>query len=134
MFFLTIFFYCVSFLQKFKVDIAELYDFYSSFSASEVLSVAPDLTPHYAHVLRFHRATRPDSPAGRPGARTQGFNTGVVLFDLDRMRGSELYRNVTSPDAVDSLAEKYQFRSHLGDQCMFSLLGENGYLFPFLRN
>ena len=75
-----------------------------------------DLAPHYYHVLRFYRELNPGTHVGDPG-RFQGFNTGVVLFNLDRMRQSELYNSLVENKngMVDQLAEKYKFRSHLGE-------------------
>ena len=55
----------------------------------------------------------------------QGFNTGVVLFDLAKIKGNLKYNqyidNIMNSTSV--LADKYIFRSHLGDQCFFTLLG-----------
>ena len=99
-----------------------------------VMALSVDLAPHYMLVLRFFREKNPGTEMGSPG-RFQGFNTGVVLFDLDRMRASEKYnRHALNRDgAVEKLAGKFEFRSHLGDQCLFSLLGlEHPELFKIL--
>jgi len=50
----------------------------------------------------------------------------VVLYHLGKMRASEEYVRLAGNEdgVVVALAEEYQFRSHLGDQCMFSLLGK----------
>ncbi len=89
-----------------------------------VAGVGLDLSVHYRHVLRFHRERNPGSVLGAPG-RFQGFNTGIVLFDLRRMRNNHVYlthANNTN-DVTAALADRLQFRSHLGDQCFFTLLG-----------
>lgn len=85
-----------------------------------LIGVGNDLAPHYYHVLRFFRESHPGTLIGDPG-RFQGFNTGVVLFNLDKMRKSELYNSIVENKAgiVDKLAEKYQFKSHLGKQRQF---------------
>ena len=61
---------------------------------------------------------------GEPGP-LQGFNTGVVLFHLDRIQENVKYNqyidNVLNSTSI--LADKYLYRSHLGDQCFFTLLG-----------
>ena len=74
--------------------------------------------------LRRYRQQNPDTQIGEPG-QFQGFNTGVVLYNLQRMRENEIYNQyVDNVDGIlDKLAEKYLFRSHLGDQCFFTLLG-----------
>ncbi len=101
----------------FRVDIAKLHSLFDDFSGAEVMGVGPDLAPHYYHVLRFYREANPGTDIGSPG-RFQGFNTGVVLYDLDRMRGSAVYKAYTTNEGgcVDKLAEKYVYKSHLGDQ------------------
>ena len=75
-------------------------------------------------VLKQYRQQNQDTMLGEPG-RFQGFNTGVVLYNLQRMRENDKYNQyVDNVDGVlDTLAEKYTFRSHLGDQCFFTLLG-----------
>ena len=74
--------------------------------------------------MKKYRQQNPNTNIGEPG-RFQGFNTGVVLYNLQRMRENEQYNQyVDNVDGViDKLAEKYSFRSHLGDQCFFTLLG-----------
>ena len=100
---------------KFRVDVAELFRQYEEFDADQMIGVGSDLAPHYYHVLRFYRESNPGTEIGKPG-RFQGFNTGVVLFNLDRMRRSELYNSLVEnrDGIVDKLAQKYQFKSHLG--------------------
>ncbi len=116
---------------RFMIPIEELYDHFNAFESSAVMGVAPDLSHHYMWALREFRNRTPDTKVGEPG-RMQGFNTGVVLMDLTRMRSSRLYNKYVALDLydetsttlpVDELAEKYSFSSHLGDQCFFSLLG-----------
>ena len=51
-----------------------------------------------------------------------GFNSGVLLLDLDRMRKSELYNSLITADRVKSLTGKFHFKGHLGDQDFFTLL------------
>ena len=74
--------------------------------------------------MKKYRQQNPNTTIGEPG-RYQGFNTGVVLYNLQRMRDNEKYNQYVDNvnEAIDKLAEKYLFRSHLGDQCFFTLLG-----------
>lgn len=53
----------------------------------------------------------------------QGYNSGVILIDLAKMRESNLYENVLNSNYVNSLVEKYKFKGHLGDQDFYTLLG-----------
>ena len=43
---------------------------------------------------------------GKPG-RFQGVNSGVVLFDLEKMRRSKLYNKYTEEDGVEELVKTY---------------------------
>jgi hypothetical protein len=43
---------------------------------------------------------------GKPG-RFQGVNSGVVLFDLEKMRGSKLYNKYTEDEGVEDLVRTY---------------------------
>ena len=108
---------------RFRIDIAELHDLFDKFEDDNVMGVASDLSPHYRHALREYRSRHPGTHIGEPG-RFQGLNTGVVLFDLDKMRMSNRFNKYTSNegDVVTALADKYLYRSHLGDQCFFTLL------------
>ncbi|XP_051531503.1 xyloside xylosyltransferase 1-like [Myxocyprinus asiaticus] len=64
-------------------------------------------------------------PDGLPG-----FNSGVMLLDLDAMQRSTLYSQLLELDRVARLAEKYHFRGHLGDQDFFTMIGmEHGEVF-----
>jgi len=111
---------------KFRIDIAELYDMFEDFSNNQVMGVGVDLAPHYRIAFREYRKNNPDTMVGEPG-RFQGFNTGVVLYHLKNMRSSHLYNKYVNPEngyiATTDLAKKYQYASHLGDQCFFTLLG-----------
>ena len=89
-----------------------------------LIGVGLDLSPHYSIVLTKYRSANPGTKLGDPG-RFQGFNTGVVLYDLKRMRSNKLFNEYVDNhlNILDNLANKYQFSSHLGDQCMLTLLG-----------
>jgi len=57
-------------------------------------------------------------PHGLPG-----FNSGVLLLDLDRMRNSTLYNTMLVEESVHRLCEQFHFKGHLGDQDFFTLVG-----------
>ena len=74
----------------------------------------------YYLVQQIHfvpRSHHPSSSVGQPG-RSQGFNTGVVLFHLARMRASPLYRAQTGLQAMLQLHTSFLPSSDwgLGDQ------------------
>jgi hypothetical protein len=68
-----------------------------------MIGVGPDLAPHYRIAFRHWRANHPGTPVGEPGPM-QGFNTGVVLYDFDRMRDSVRYN-----EYVDNLMNRDRF-------------------------
>ena len=109
---------------KFRIDISELFEQFKNFGPDQMIGVGPDLAPHYRIAFRDFRALNPDTQVGEPGPM-QGFNTGVVLYDFSRMRSNVKYNAYVDNflNSTSDLAEKYLYRSHLGDQCFFTLLG-----------
>lgn len=73
--------------------------------------------PQYSRNVPFH-------PHGY-----QGYNSGVILFNLSAIRESKLYPNLLKNDTVNKLVRKYTFRGHLGDQDFYTLIG---YEYPSL--
>ena len=77
--------------------------------------------------FRFYRDMNPGTHVGLPG-RFQGLNTGVALYDLAHLRTNAKFNEYStslkgrSLSALDQLSAKYHFKSHLGDQCFFTLL------------
>ena len=65
--------------------------------------MGPDLSPHYHLNLQPHY---------RPGL-SQGLNTGVVLYQLERMRSSQEYNNYLELESVRALQRKYHYKSVL---------------------
>ncbi|KAK2702886.1 hypothetical protein QYM36_018528 [Artemia franciscana] len=53
----------------------------------------------------------------------KGFNTGVMLFDLEKTRKSMEFNNHLTESGYKFLFEKYNMVSELGDQDFFTLLG-----------
>jgi hypothetical protein len=48
-------------------------------------------------------------PLGKPG-RFQGVNSGVVLFDLKKMRLNKLYNKYSEDEGVEELVKTYNMR------------------------
>ena len=65
--------------------------------------IGPDLSPHYHLNLQSHY---------RPGL-SQGLNTGVVLYQLERMRSSQEYNKYLELESVTALQRKYHYKSVL---------------------
>ena len=78
----------------------ELWREFLSFSPGQCIGLAPDLSPHYWHRLDTYRKRKPDTELGRPGPSTQGFNSGVALYDLECLRSSREYSDQLRPEQV----------------------------------
>ncbi|XP_023341624.1 xyloside xylosyltransferase 1 [Eurytemora carolleeae] len=89
---------------------------------SELIAVGPDLSPHYYLKLAAYREKFPETAVGQPG-KTQGFNTGVVIYDLERLREINHLREYISPEYIKYLVNKYMFFGTVGDQDFFTMLG-----------
>ena len=70
---------------SFTSDIKLLDDQFTQFTPSQVIGLAPELSPYYKEVLtaNSYLATHPGSPLGGPG-KFQGYNVGVVLYTTYR--------------------------------------------------
>lgn len=87
------------------------------------------------HTFWQYRKENPKSHVGDPPPDgLPGFNSGVMLLNLEAMRRSTLYNQLLEPGRIAQLAEKYHFRGHLGDQDFFTMIGmehrELFYLLP----
>lgn len=99
-----------------------LHSQFSQFSWDNVLGVGHDLSPHYRQNLEQFRRWHPETKLGDPGP-SQGFNTGVVLFDLERMRQSAEYNGFLEAEEVARVMNKYGYHVSLGDQDWFTNIG-----------
>lgn len=109
---------------KFLDDVKALYSYFNNFSSNAVIGITREQQPVYRHVLnayrRGHNATKIGNP---PPDGISGFNSGVLLLDLHKMKNSSLYSNIVDNTSVIlGLIEKYKFKGHLGDQDFYSLL------------
>ncbi|MCI4383747.1 hypothetical protein PGIGA_G00029990 [Pangasianodon gigas] len=76
------------------------------------------------HTFWQYRKENPKSTVGDPPPDgLPGFNSGVMLLNLETMRRSALYNRLLEPERVAHLTEKYHFRGHLGDQDFFTMIG-----------
>jgi len=117
---------------EFRVDMLHLYKHFRNFSETEMIGVANDLSPHYFDGLSNYRRQNPDTQIGLPG-RFQGFNTGIALYNLDKMRMSDEYEKETNVDRMAELAKKYGMMGSVGDQDWLTVLGwEKPHLFYLL--
>lgn len=108
---------------QFRADVKHLNELFRQFAPGNVIGIAYEMQPVYRHVLAKYRQAHPETPAGAPKpSGNPGFNSGVLLLNLDEMRLSQQYNSLLSADVVQKLAEKYAFKGHLADQDFYTLI------------
>jgi len=103
-------------------DLRKLWQHFKHFSATQVLGVGLDQTPHYFKISGKYREANPGTNIGKPGDLTQGVNTGVALYSLAGMRASEEYQRQATAEAQASLAKEFMLEGTVGDQDWLTLL------------
>lgn len=119
---------------KFMSDIKLLFEFFNDFADDNVMAIAHEQQPVYRHLFSLYRSQNKGTIVGDPPPNgLTGFNSGVMLIDIERMRKSKLYKEVLTTEFIDKYANKYHFKGHLGDQDFFSLVSmERNELFYIL--
>ncbi|XP_029651171.1 xyloside xylosyltransferase 1-like [Octopus sinensis] len=108
---------------KLQADVAQLFGHFDHFAKDHVIGIAHELQPVYRHILHHYRNENPATHVGGPPPDGfPGFNSGVMLIDLDRLRESTLYNSLLQPEIIKNLTEKYKFKGHLGDQDFYTLV------------
>jgi hypothetical protein len=97
---------------KFKVDVKELFKEFDNFGKEALFGLGPELTPVYRHVLYIYRSKNPKTNFGEPSylGGYAGYNSGVVLLNLKRLRESLEYDQIVSQDSVEHMVDKYNFK------------------------
>lgn len=117
---------------KFLDDIQNLYRYFDEFPSEAIIGIAREQQPVYRHVLYEYRRLNINTSVGEPPPKGEpGFNSGVLLMDLEKMRRSKLYNDVLNDaNIIFNLINKYRFKGHLGDQDFYTLISfEYPYLF-----
>ncbi|XP_032678372.1 xyloside xylosyltransferase 1-like [Odontomachus brunneus] len=111
--------------MKFRRDVKDLFEEFNNFDKEALFGLAPELSPVYRHVLSSYRNNHPHTLFGesRHKGGYPGYNSGMVLFNLEKLRKSRAYNEIVSKESVDAITEKYRFKGHLGDQDFYTLLG-----------
>ncbi len=121
---------------RFDNDIQELYKLFNQFNQSQILGIARENQPVYRHLLWLYRQENPQTHIGNPPPYgLTGFNSGVLLLDLNKIRQSILFNNyLENSYLISKLRTKYHFdHPHLGDQDFYTLLSfEHNELFFIL--
>ena len=110
---------------RFDNDIQELYQLFNQFNSNQLIGIARENQPVYRHLLCSYRQENPHTHIGNPPPNgLTGFNSGVLLLNLNKIRQSILFNNyLDNSDLIENLIRKYHFNHpHLGDQDFYSLL------------
>ncbi|KAF4531803.1 hypothetical protein B566_EDAN014034 [Ephemera danica] len=109
---------------RFHADVADLYQEFNQFSTTELMALAPEMSPLYFASFSKHRRTF-GSKLGLHDSYP-GLNSGIVLYHLTNMRTSAEYNALLdSEGALEELCDQYgHYRgAKVGDQDLFTLLG-----------
>ncbi|MBZ3869952.1 Xyloside xylosyltransferase 1 [Sciurus carolinensis] len=118
---------------KYKTNIRELFEEFDNFLPGAVIGIAKEMQPVYRHTFWQFRHENPTTRVGGPPRNgLPGFNSGVMLLNLEAMRQSTLHSCLLEPAHVQQLASKYHFGSHLGDQDFTMIRMEHPELFHVL--
>ncbi|CAF0973206.1 unnamed protein product [Adineta steineri] len=110
---------------RFDNDIQKLYKLFDQFNENQILGIARENQPVYRHLLWSYRHENPSTDIGNPPPfGITGFNSGVLLLDLNKIRQSILFNSYLEHSfLIEQLIRKYHFNHpHLGDQDFYTLL------------
>lgn len=115
---------------KFRADVKELFREFDNFGKEALFGLGPELTPVYRHVLYIYRNNNPKTSFGEPAylGGYPGYNSGVILVNLKKLRESLEYDQIVSRDSVEHMVDKYIFKVRI---CTFRGAIIN---IPFLGN
>lgn len=120
---------------QFSDNLTELFQQFGQFGSEALIGIAHEQQPVYLHILHEYR-TRTDNKTdlGAPPPKGwPGFNSGVLLLNLKRMRASKTYQSLLKPNKIDDICKKYSFSGHLGDQDFYTVVSfEYRHLFHVL--
>ncbi|XP_023326036.1 uncharacterized protein LOC111699566 [Eurytemora carolleeae] len=103
-----------------KEDLAVLNKQFDTMDSSEVIGVVLDQTGYYFHMSEYITKT---NGVSLPQDKILGLNTGVVLFNLEEMRKSELYLEQVQINRIKQLYNHFKVNGWVvGDQEWFNLL------------
>ncbi|XP_037277515.2 xyloside xylosyltransferase 1-like [Rhipicephalus microplus] len=108
---------------EFEEDVAKLYAHFDCFANGTLIGIGHDLQPQYRVDFQSYIDAHPGTDVGMPRPGKQGFNTGVMLMDLDAMRASKLYNELLTYEKLAPMCAKYSFKGSLGHQDFFTLVG-----------
>jgi len=108
---------------KFTTNLRAIWKEFDNFQHTNMFGLAHENQPVYRHLLWKYRDENPGTKVGNPAPNgNPGYNSGVLLLNLDKIRMNDKYNSYLEPENVQKLVEKYRFKGHLGDQDFYTLL------------
>jgi lipopolysaccharide biosynthesis glycosyltransferase len=108
---------------EFRNDIRYLHDHFGKFASDNIIGIARDAQPVYRHLFWQYRNEHPGTRVGAPPPDgLTGFNSGVLLLNLDKIRQSSVYEGLLMDKSIDELTQKYHFK---GETAIFLLSSRN---------
>jgi len=109
---------------KFTTNVRLLWNEFNKFTRDQMFGMAHENQPVYRHLLWKYRKNNPETEFGNPPPHgNPGYNSGVILIHLHRLRYTNEYNSYLKADNMKKLLDKYSFDGgHLGDQDFFTLL------------
>ena len=97
---------------KFRADIVQLYEYFERFESQQMMGLTLAQDAKFATSFAVHRHLQPDSKLGlSPPQGWPGFNTELILLDLDKMRQSNLLKRYLDLENQLPIMTKYDFSS-----------------------
>ncbi len=97
---------------KFRSDIIELYEHFDRFKSQQVMGLTLTQDAKFATAFAVHRHLQPDSKLGlSPPQGWPGFNTELMLLDLEKMRQSNMIKRYLDLENQFTIVTKYDFKS-----------------------
>jgi len=109
---------------KFMTNIKQLHDLFNDFSPSSAIGIGYEMQPVYRHLFWNYRNNNKGTKVGEASVNggNPGFNSGVLLLDLEKLRSSHLFDFLNLESTIKSYVTKYSFdNAHLGDQDFYTL-------------
>lgn len=108
---------------EFRSDIGDLFKIFDQFGKMNIFGLAREQQPVYRHIFHMYRQAHSTAKLGDPPPDgITGYNSGVLLMDLDKMRNSHVYDQILTGNVLKNITKEYQFQGHLGDQDFYTVI------------
>ena len=107
----------------FQTDTKHLFEHFDNFKRTNIFGLARVQQPVYRRQFKRYRNSNPGTKVGDPPPDgITGYNGGLVMIDVKRMRSSKVYKKLLRDNAVKKYSAKYKFKGCRAEQDFFLLL------------